>query len=103
MTCAVPPWRVRPDGLDLAVKVQPRARRTALGGLSPDGTALRVAVAEVPEDGRANRAVCEAVARALGLANSAVAVLHGAGARQKTLRVAGNPVLLAPLLEKLIA
>ncbi len=99
----MPPWRLRPDGLDLAVKVQPRARRPALGGLSPDGAALRVAVLEVPEDGRANRAVCTAVARALGVANSAVEVLHGAGARQKTLRVTGDPASLAPLLEKLIA
>lgn len=85
------------------MKVQPRAKRPALGGLSPDGAALRVAVAEVPEDGRANRAVCQAVARALGLANSAVQVLHGAGARQKTLRVTGDPVSLVPILEKLIA
>ncbi|NKE45128.1 DUF167 domain-containing protein [Roseomonas frigidaquae] len=99
----MPPWRLRADGLDLAVKVQPRARRPALGGLSPDGAALRIAVAEVPEDGRANRAVCEAVARALHLPNSAVAVLHGAGARQKTLRVTGDPASLAPILEKLIA
>jgi hypothetical protein len=99
----MPPWRLRPDGLDLAVKVQPGARRPALGGLSPDGAALRIAVAEVPEDGRANRAVCAAVARALHLANSAVEVLHGAGARQKTLRVTGDPQSLAPILEKLIA
>ncbi|MGK7864565.1 DUF167 domain-containing protein [Falsiroseomonas sp. E2-1-a4] len=99
----MPPWRLRPDGLDLAVKVQPRAKRPALGGLSPDGAALRIAVSEVPEDGRANRAVCAAVAGALGLANSAVEVLHGAGARQKTLRVTGDPASLAPLLEKLIA
>ena len=97
------PWRLRPDGLDLAVKAQPRAKRPALGGLSPDGAALRVAVAEVPEDGRANRAVCLAVAKALGLANSSVEVLHGAGARQKTLRIAGNPAELVPKLEKLIA
>jgi hypothetical protein len=98
-----PPWRLRPDGLDLAVKVQPRARRPALGGLSPDGAALRVAVAEVPEDGRANRAVCLAVARAVGVAPSAVALLQGGGSRQKVLRIAGDPAILVSLLEKLIA
>ncbi|MGX9964591.1 DUF167 domain-containing protein [Roseomonas sp. F4] len=95
-------WRLRADGLDLSVKVQPRAKRPAIGGLAPDGAALRVAVAEVPEDGRANRAVCEAVAKALGLAKSAVEVLHGGASRQKTLRIAGNPTELVPKLEKLI-
>ncbi|WP_328733493.1 DUF167 domain-containing protein [Falsiroseomonas selenitidurans] len=90
------------DGLDLAVKVQPRARRPAVGGLAPDG-ALKVAVSDPPEDGRANRAVCQAVAKALGLAGSAVAVLHGAGARQKTLRIHGDPAALLPQLEKLLA
>jgi uncharacterized protein YggU (UPF0235/DUF167 family) len=98
----MPPWRLRADGVDLAVKVQPRARRPAFGGLAPGGAALRVAVAEAPEDGRANRAVCEAVARALNLPNSAVAVLHGGGSRQKTLRIAGDPATLVPVLEKLI-
>ena len=98
-----PPWRLRADGLDLAVKVQPRARRPALGGLSPDGAALKVAVAEVPEDGRANRAVCAAVARAVGVAPSAVDLLQGGGSRQKMLRIAGDPAILVSRLEKLIA
>lgn len=98
-----PPWRLRVGGLDLAVKVQPRAKRPALGGLSPDGMALRVAVAEVPEDGRANRAVCQAVARAVGVAPSAVDLLQGGGSRQKVLRIAGDPALLVSRLEKLIA
>ncbi len=96
-------WRLRADGLDLSVKVQPRAKRPSLGGLSPDGAALRVAVAEVPEDGRANRAVCEAVAKALGLAKSAVELLHGGASRQKILRVTGDPAALVSRLEKLIA
>ncbi|MGG5889836.1 DUF167 domain-containing protein [Falsiroseomonas sp. HC035] len=99
----MPPWRLRAEGVDLAVKVQPRARRPSLGGLAPGGGALRVAVAEAPEDGRANRAVCEAVARALNLSNSAVAVLHGGGSRQKTLRIVGDPAALVPVLEKLLA
>ncbi|MBU8537262.1 DUF167 domain-containing protein [Falsiroseomonas tokyonensis] len=96
-------WRLRPDGLDLAVKVQPRARRPAFGGLAADGATLKVAVAEAPEDGRANRAVCEAVARALGLPKSAVEVLHGATSRQKTLRITGNPAELSARLEGLTA
>jgi uncharacterized protein YggU (UPF0235/DUF167 family) len=99
----MPPWRLRPDGLELAVKAQPRARRPAVGGLSPDGAAIRVAVAEVAEDGRANRAIGQALARALGVAPSAVDLLQGGGSRQKVFRIAGDPADLIPKLEKLIA
>jgi uncharacterized protein (TIGR00251 family) len=97
------PWRLRPEGVDLAVRVQPRARRPVLGGLAPGGGAIRVAVSEAPEDGRANRAVCQAVAASLRLPHSAVEVLHGGASRQKTLRIAGDPATLVPLLEKLLA
>jgi uncharacterized protein YggU (UPF0235/DUF167 family) len=64
------------------------------------GTRLKIAVAEPPEDGRANRAVCAALAEALHIPPSDVSVLHGATSRQKTLLVAGDP---AALTEKLAA
>jgi uncharacterized protein (TIGR00251 family) len=89
--------------VDLAVKVQPAARRPAVGGLAADGAAMRVAVAAPATDGRANRAVCDAVARALGRPNSAVKVLRGASAHRKTLRIAGDPSALIPRLEALLA
>lgn len=83
--------------------MQPRARRAALGGLSPEGAALRVAVAEAPEDGRANLAVCAALAGALGVAPSAVDVAAGATSRLKTLRIAGDPVGLGDRIGSLLA
>ena len=85
------------------VKVQPRARRPGLLGVAPgpDGPRLRLAVTEAPEDGRANRAACAALARALGVAPSAVRVAQGAAAREKTLAVAGDPAALAARLESL--
>jgi uncharacterized protein (TIGR00251 family) len=95
--------RPLPDGIELRVKVQPRSRRPGLGGLSPDGGALRVAVTEVPEDGRANRAVCAAIAKALGVAPSSVELAAGAAARLKTLRIAGDPARLTDHLRKLLA
>jgi len=85
------------------VKVQARSRRPSIGGLAPGGAALRVAVAEPPEDGRANRAVCAAVADALGLPGSAVALRRGAASTAKTLRIAGDPALLSDRLERLLA
>jgi uncharacterized protein len=85
------------------VKVTPRARRPGLGGIVADagGVRLAIGVSEPPEDGRANRAACAALARALGLPVSAVSVCAGAGSRRKTLHVAGDPALLAAKLAAL--
>jgi uncharacterized protein YggU (UPF0235/DUF167 family) len=94
---------MRPDGLEVQVRAQPRARRAAIRGRSPDGTALVVAVTEPPEDGRANRAIEAAIAAALGCPASAVAVTRGATARHKTLSIAGEPAALAAKLERLLA
>jgi uncharacterized protein YggU (UPF0235/DUF167 family) len=87
----------------IAVKVQPKARRTSCGGIAPSaaGPRLRIAVQEPPEDGHANRAACAALAQALGLPASAVTLAAGAGAREKRLHVAGDPALLVQRLEAL--
>ncbi|WP_240046632.1 DUF167 domain-containing protein [Paracraurococcus ruber] len=87
----------------MRVKVQPRARRPGLQGLADaaDGPRLRLAVAAAPEDGRANRAVCDALAEALGVAPSAATVAQGPAAREKTIFVAGDPDALAQRLETL--
>jgi uncharacterized protein len=85
------------------VKAQPRARRAGLLGLAPglDGPRLRIAVTEAPEDGRANRAVCAALARALGVPPSAAEVTQGPTAREKLIFIAGDPDALASRLETL--
>ncbi|MBL6078397.1 DUF167 domain-containing protein [Belnapia sp. T18] len=90
-------WRPCPEGVTLRVKVQPRARRPGIGGLAPgvDGPRLRLAVTEAAEDGRANRAVCAALAAALGLPASAVSILQGLAAREKLVQIAGNADALA--------
>jgi uncharacterized protein YggU (UPF0235/DUF167 family) len=101
-------WRAEPGGATVRVKVQPKARRAGLGGVVPgsggpaaDGPRLRVAVTEAPEDGLATRAACEALAKALGVPASAVQLVQGAAAREKTLAVAGDPATLGPKLEAL--
>lgn len=96
-------WRPAADGLAVAVKVQPRARRPGLHGTVPDtdGDRLAIAVREPAEDGRANRAACATLAAALDVPASAVAVTAGATARRKTLRVSGDPTLLAARLAAL--
>jgi hypothetical protein len=93
-------WRATSDGISVAVRVQPKARRPGLQGAAPtaDGPRLRIAVSEPPEDGRANRAACAALAEALHVAASAVRVTAGAAAREKLLFVTGDPAVLGPRL-----
>ncbi len=96
-------WRATPAGIQLRVKVQPKSRRPGLQGLveAADGPRLKLAVTEAPEDGRANKAVCLAVAKALGLPGGAVSVEHGATSREKTLLLAGETTDIIPRLEAL--
>jgi uncharacterized protein len=98
-----PFWRALPDGVAVAVKVQPKSRRPGLHGAaaSADGERLRIGVTAAAEAGRANNAACAALAKALGLAPSAVRLTSGATSREKTLHVAGDPDDLAGRLATL--
>ena len=75
------------------VLVRPRSTRPAVGG-GHDG-ALVVRVREPATDGRANRAVVEAVAGALGVARGAVRITAGASSRRKVVEVDGDETSLA--------
>lgn len=72
----------------LQVRVHPGARRPGLVGRLADGS-LKVAVAEAPEGGRANRAVETLVAGALSLRRAQVRVVVGAAARLKQIEIEG--------------
>ena len=76
------------DGsLLLAVKVVPGASRQRIVG--PLGDSLKIAVSAPPEAGRANKAVCELLAGALGLPARKVTVRSGGGVPFKTIRIVG--------------
>lgn len=77
------------------MRVRPWARRGRVGGLSADGTALRVPAPEPPEAGPAHGAVCPAAALAHGAPAPSARLSPGAGGRQKPLRIAGDPDRLA--------
>jgi uncharacterized protein (TIGR00251 family) len=74
-------------GVSFDILVTPRASRAKLGPLH-DGR-LKVAVTAPPVDGEANAAVIELIAKALGIAKTAVSVIGGASSRKKTIRVLG--------------
>jgi uncharacterized protein len=98
-------WRAQPDGVVVAIRAQPRARRAGLQGAFRDAGGrlrLRIAVTAAPEDGRATKAVCAMLAQALGVPVSCVRVLSGAGTREKLLHVAGSPESLMAALRGFI-
>lgn len=76
-------------GFNLRVKVVPGARRSEVAGVL--GDALKVRVAAPPEDGRANRAVVELLARELGVDEGDFQLVQGATSPRKVFRLARAP------------
>jgi len=72
---------------EIAVRLQPRAKREEVVG--ERGEAIVVRVTAPPVDGKANAALCALVARRVGVAASRVAVVRGLTSRDKVLRVEG--------------
>jgi uncharacterized protein (TIGR00251 family) len=71
----------------LTVRLQPRAKRNAIGE-ERDGV-LRVTVAAPPVDGKANAALCKLIAKQAGVARGRVTVIRGERSREKVVRVEG--------------
>lgn len=80
------------SGVTVELRLQPRARRTALE--VADGV-LRASVTAPPEQGKANEALIALLAGEWRLPKSSFAVLRGAASRNKVLGVTGEPALLA--------
>jgi uncharacterized protein YggU (UPF0235/DUF167 family) len=100
------PARRRTDGLELRVKVTPRAARDEIGGTAPDAagaTWLAVKVTAAPDAGKANKAVAKLLAERLGVAAGRVTLRHGAGARWKTFALEGEPAELERRLAEMLA
>ena len=98
------PWRIRPGGLELRVRVTPRGGRDAIDGVEAlaDGRpVLKVRVRAAPADGAANEGVRRLLAGALGLPASAVSLESGAAARLKIFSIAGAAEPLAAALAAL--
>lgn len=81
------------EGVEIAIRAQPRASRSEVAG--PYGDALRVRIAAPPVDGAANDELVELLADTLGVRTSAVELVRGHGGRNKTVRVRGITAALA--------
>src|SRR5205823_12986337 len=75
------------EGVVLPVRAQPGARKA--GVLGEQAGALKVAVTAPPEDGRANKALVEALRDALDLKRSQVELLSGETSRNKRFLIRG--------------
>jgi len=75
------------SGVSFAVRLQPRAKKTAIIG-ELDG-ALKLSVTDPPIDGRANDALVRFIADLLKVARSSVTIAAGESNRNKVIRVEG--------------
>jgi len=85
---ALPPFlTVRPDGVSLAIKLQPRASSNEIGEML--GAELRIKVTAPPVDDAANEALLRLIAERLGCPRSSVQLLRGQTSRHKIIMIRG--------------
>lgn len=74
-------------GITVKVRVQPRASRNAINGLS--GDSLKLALTSPPVEGAANAACIKFFATLCGVAKSQVVIAGGQKSREKIIAVTG--------------
>ncbi len=75
------------SGVSFGVRLQPKAKKTAIIG-ELDG-ALKLGVTDPPVDGRANEALVRFIAELLKVSRASVTIAAGATTRNKVIRVEG--------------
>jgi uncharacterized protein (TIGR00251 family) len=76
-----------PGGVELSVFCQPKAARSALIGMH--GGALKAKVKAPPVEGKANQALLDLLAGALGVPRGRLTLVSGEQSRNKRVRVNG--------------
>jgi uncharacterized protein len=85
---SLPPYlRAQPNGVWLAIKLQPRASTNEIGEVL--GNELRIKVTAPPVDSAANEALVRFLAETLDCARNRVELVRGQTSRHKTVRVLG--------------
>ncbi len=86
------PVKETKEGATFAVRVAPRASRTAVTGMMGEGAdaVMKIALAAPPVEGRANEALVEYLADLLDVPRSAVEIVAGEQSRNKMVRVRGR-------------
>ena len=84
--------------MKLQLKVIPKSSRNRIVGWV--GDRLKVQVTAPPERGKANEAVIEVLAEALGIPRNQIRITAGETAPLKTFEIAGDEALLSRLPSK---
>lgn len=98
------PWRATAGGLTLVVRLTPKGGRDAIDGveiMSDGRPVLKARVRAAPEDGKANAALVEFLAKALRVPRSAVTLASGQTSRIKILEIVGEADALGKALAAL--
>ena len=84
-----PPLRIQPTAcaIEVALHVQPRARRNEITGIH--NGALKLKVVAPPVEDAANRAVVQFFASLLKIPKSRLTIISGQKSRDKVLRIEG--------------
>ena len=88
-------WTLRSDGIEIAVRVTPRASRDSFTAGTSEHFAARLAAP--PVEGAANAALVPLVAKAFDVPKRAVTLIGGDTARLKRLALHGDPDVLAKI------
>ena len=99
MTAPASYLRIQPDGVLLAIKVQPRASANEIG--LPLGDELRIKVTAPPVDAAANEALLQLLAAKLDCPRRMVELVRGQKSRHKLVKLYGFAV--ADVLKKLFS
>ncbi len=92
--------RAVPDGVTLAVRAQPGAKKTAITGIYGEGATaqLKVAVHAPPLEGRANEALIEFLAETFSVPRNAVDLSFGELSRSKVFLLRGVTMARATIV-----
>jgi uncharacterized protein len=83
--------RATADGVTIAVRAQPGAKKTAITGIYGEGSAaqLKIAVQAPPVEGRANLALIEYLAELFEIPRNEVEIVTGELSRSKVILLRG--------------
>lgn len=95
----MPAWRPSATGLEIAVRVTPRASRDVLAAGTDEHFAARLAAP--PVEGAANAALVPLVAKAFGVAKRDVTLIAGESSRLKRLSIVGDGAALEQIARSL--
>ncbi|MBV8737334.1 MAG: DUF167 domain-containing protein [Alphaproteobacteria bacterium] len=94
------------NGARVTIHLRPRGQVDRVIGVAAaagDGRVIKVSVKEPAEDGRANAALLQLLARTWQLPRSDLAIVAGAISRRKIVHISGDPRRLLEHLASLIA